>query len=216
MTFDPRLYLVTGPVPVGQTLEHVVSRSLAGGVTALQFRDKTANSCGLARQAHALAVIARPHGVPLIINDAIEVADSADGAHVGVDDVAPQQAREAWGPSALIGWSINAMSQCDDASSLAASDYVAVSPVWETASKTDTSAPLGLDGVRAVRERIPARIPVVAIGGITAANAAAVIAAGADGIAVISAICAAEDPYAAAVELREIVDEALALRRSSR
>lgn len=216
MTFDPRLYLVTGPVPLTSVLEDVVAQALAGGATAVQLRDKAADRDSLDGQTRALAVIVRSHGAALLVNDDLVAAAMADGAHVGVSDSRPQQARADLGDTALIGWSINSLSQFDDVEALGASDYVAVSPVWATPSKKDASTPLGLEGVRAVRARTPAGIPVIAIGGITAANAAEVIAAGADGIAVMSAICSADNPYAAALELREIVDAALSVRGQSR
>lgn len=216
MTFDPRLYLVTGPVPLTSDLEDVVAQALAGGATAVQLRDKTADRDSLQRQTLALAVIARSNGAALLVNDDLVAAAMADGAHVGVSDARPEKVRAELGETALIGWSINSLNQFDDVEALGASDYVAVSPVWTTPSKSDTTAPLGLEGVRAVRARTPAGIPVVAIGGITAANAAGVIAAGADGIAVMSAICSAHNPYAAALELREIVDAALSIRGQSR
>ena len=216
MTFDPRLYLVTGPVPLTSVLEDVVAQALAGGATAVQLRDKTADRDSLQRQTLALAAIARSNGAALLVNDDLVAAAMADGAHVGVSDARPEKVRAELGETALIGWSINSLNQFDDVEALGASDYVAVSPVWTTPSKSDTTAPLGLEGVRAVRARTPAGIPVVAIGGITAANAAGVIAAGADGIAVMSAICSAHNPYAAALELREIVDAALSIRGQSR
>lgn len=216
MTFDPRLYLVTGPVPAKSFLHEVVVHALAGGVTAVQLRDKSADRDNLGRQARGLADIVRSFGAPFLINDDLVAAAMADGAHVGVGDARPQQARAQLGPAALIGWSINSLDQLDDGAALSASDYVAVSPVWATPSKSDTTAPLGLDGVRAVRDRTPAGIAVVAIGGINAGNAAEVIAAGADGIAVISAICDADDPHEAALELREIVDRELSHRRDFR
>lgn len=216
MTFDPRLYLVTGPVPLLNVLEDVVAQALAGGATAVQLRDKTADRDSLERQTRALAVIARSNGAALLVNDDLVAAAMADGVHVGISDARPEQARAELGETALIGWSINSLTQFDDLEALGASDYVAVSPVWATPSKKDASTPLGLDGVRAARARTPVGIPVVAIGGITAVNAAGVIAAGADGIAVMSAICSVDNPYAAALELREIVDAALAGNEQSR
>ena len=212
MTFDPRLYLVTGPVRSDTTLDEVVAGALAGGVTALQLRDKHSERICLERQTCALAAIAQPHGVPLLINDDVEIAALADGAHVGVDDDRPENARKLLGDDAVIGWSINDLAQLDDSSALEVCDYIAVSPVWATPSKPDASAPLGLEGIRAVRART--ELPLIAIGGITATNAAEVIAAGADGIAVMSAICLAVDPEAAARELRAVVDEALSARGS--
>lgn len=210
MTFDPRLYLVTGPVRPDTTLEGVVAAALAGGVTAVQLRDKTSDRLELERRTRTLALVTERLGVPLLINDDVEVAGLADGAHVGVDDARPESARTTLGVRAVIGWSINELAQLDDADALAACDYIAVSPVWATPSKPEATRPLGLEGIRAIRARTS--MPLIAIGGINAANAAEIIAAGADGVAVMSAVCLAEDPETAARELRAIVDDALSAR----
>lgn len=215
MTFDPRLYLVTGDVPVGSSLEDVLVAALEGGITALQLRDKSSDASAVRRKSRRLAALVRPYGVPLIVNDDLDAASMADGAHVGLDDARPERVRRELGESAVIGWSINDLGQFDDAKAISACDYVAASPVWATPSKPDTSLPWGLEGVREARRRTPPGIPVVAIGGIGLTNAAEVIDAGADGIAVISAICQARDPRAAAAELRDLVDSALARRKGN-
>lgn len=212
MTFDPRLYLVTGPTRQAVDLEHVVAEALAGGVTTVQLRDKTRDRLRLERRTQALAVIAEPFAATLIVNDDIDVAGLADGVHVGVGDERPESARISLGGGAVIGWSINDLAQLDDAVALDACDYIAVSPVWATPSKPEACAPLGLEGIRAIRALTA--MPLLAIGGISASNAADVIAAGADGIAVMSAVCLAVDPRTAARELRAIVDSALSERGS--
>ena len=215
MRFDPRLYLVTGPVPSGRTIEDVVEAAVAGGVTAVQLRDKTASTAELTALARNLHAIARPYDVPVFVNDDVEAAvrSGVEGVHVGVSDAAASTARAALGPSRLVGWSINELDQIERDAEVLASDYLAASPVWSTPSKTDTPAPFELHGVRRLRDRMPPELPLVAIGGIDATNAAEVIGAGADGVAVISAICAADDPHQAAVRLREAADRALAARK---
>jgi thiamine-phosphate pyrophosphorylase len=122
-------------------------------------------------------------------------------------------ARSILGPEAIVGWSINDLAQLADRGQLDACDYVAASPVWSTPTKADAGRPLGLDGVRELAALLHGALPLVAIGGIHAGNAEDVIAAGADGVAVVSAICNARDPAAAALELRTAVDRALACRR---
>ncbi len=150
--------------------------------------------------------------MPVIVDDDVEAACTAAGVHLGARDVAPAVARSTLGPGAIIGWSIGELAQLDDDEQLAACDYVAASPVWSTPTKPDAGPPLGLAGVRALAEGLQGRLPLVAIGGIDARNAGDVIAAGADGVAVVSAICSADDPAAAAHALRAAVDRALELR----
>lgn len=213
MIFDPRLYLVTDPAY--DELADLVAAAVAGGVTCVQVRDKLADST--MRTTFVRTLRQRlPRSVAVLSNDDVDAARAGDGLHVGVDDLAPSRARSLLGPDAIIGWSINAAGQLDDAAELAACDYVAVSPVWSTPTKTDTGAPFGIEGTRTLAARLGGRMPLVAIGGIHAGNAGEVIAAGADGIALVSAICAAADPGAAAARLRMIVDDGLDARRRSR
>lgn len=204
---DPSLYLVTAPAP---GLDGVVAAAVAGGVSLVQVRDKDATTSERARVATRLRSITSPHGVPVVVDDDLEAAQAVDGVHVGPSDTSPVDARRALGSEAIVGWSIEDFAQLDDGANLAACTYVAVSPVWATPSKTDTAYPWGLDGVRRVVAALagvgsPA---VVGIGGIDAGNAGEVIAAGADGVAVISAVCGADDPGAAARTLRRAVDQA--------
>lgn len=211
---DLRLYLVTGPVPEGGDVVDVVAAAVEGGVTTVQLRDKTASREDRVRTGSRLAAQLAGTGVALLVNDDLDAARAIPGAglHVGPDDLHPARAREALGDDALIGWSLHALGQLDDAEALAACSYLAVSPVWPTPTKTDTTPPWGLDGVRRLRDAIPAHLPLVAIGGIAVDNAASVVAAGADGVCVVSAICSARDPREAARALRAEVDGALDAR----
>lgn len=207
MNVDLRLYLVTDPG--AERLEDVVAAAVRGGVTCVQVRDKQATTRALTDQARALRA-ALPAHVAVIVDDDVEAARAVDGVHVGADDVPPSVARVALGTGAVIGWSINHPDQLGDETQMAACDYVAVSPVWATATKPDATEPFGLAGVRALADLLARRLPLVAIGGIDLDRAADVVRAGADGVAVVSAICAAPDPRAAAEQLRRVVDTALA------
>lgn len=212
MTPDVRLYLVTGDVGA-RSLTDVVRAAVDGGVTMVQLRDKHAEPEALAERCAEVREALAGSGVPVLLNDDVAAADAAgSGVHVGPDDVAPDAARRRLGAEALVGWSIHRPAQLADEDRVAAADYLAASPVWRTPTKTDTTEPLGLDGVATLRSQMPPRLPLVAIGGIRADNAASVVEAGADGIAVVSAICAAVDPEAAARELRREVDRALDVR----
>lgn len=210
---DVRLYLVTGET-VGRPLADVVRAAVDGGVTLVQLRDKRADRTELAERYARLRDALAGSGVPVLLNDDADAAADvgADGMHVGPDDLAPDDARRRLGPDALIGWSIHRPEQLAEPARLAASDYLAASPVWPTPTKTDTTGPLGLNGVARLRREMPETLPLVAIGGIGPGNAASVVEAGADGVAVVSAVCAADDPESAARRLRRAVDDALDAR----
>lgn len=214
---DLRVYLVSGDTGPGRTLADVAVAAAAGGATMIQVRDKNAETDTMRNAVRSVAERLRQngHGVPVLVNDDPTAADEepAAGLHLGPDDIAPRRARQMLGSDAIIGWSIHDQHQLADHDAVAACDYLAASPVWATPSKTDTTPPLGLSGVAALRRAMPDRLGLVAIGGITETNAADVIEAGADGIAVVSAICAAEDPEQASRRLRELVDSALIRRR---
>lgn len=210
---DVRLYFVTDPV--FPDLARVAAAGVVGGVTCVQVRDKDDPDrlC-----ATSLAVRhALPSQVPVLANDDLEVAHLVDGIHVGVDDVSPVEARRVLGERAIVGWSINTVEQLDDLTALKACDYVAASPVWPTPTKPDSSPPFGLEGVRALADRLRAlghAVPLIGIGGISAGSAGTVVAAGASGVAVVSAVGAAADPAAAARGIRAEVDRALARREA--
>lgn len=205
---DLGVYFVTAE-PVGDATFDVVRAAVSGGVRVVQLRDKTGTT------AQRIAVLQRlkatlPDEVVLIVNDDVAAAAAVPGVgvHVGPDDDHPSRVRGLLGDDVMIGWSIHDRRQLDDDEALTAADYVAASPVWPTPTKIDTTAPWGLEGVRALRAALPEDLPLLGIGGINATNAADVITAGADGVAVVSAIAGAVDPEAAAAELVAIVGEA--------
>jgi len=200
-----RLHVVTDAVLCGtRGVEAVVAAATRGGATCVQLREKRLDTRTFVERARALKTLLAPLGVPLIVNDRVDVAlaAGADGVHVGQNDMAVQDVRRLM-PHALIGLSVESAVQLR-AAEHAAVDYFGVSPVFATPSKPDAAPALGLDGLRALRA-LTTR-PLVAIGGIDANNAAAVLDAGADGLAVVRALCAAADPAAAASVLRRIID----------
>jgi len=210
--FDLSLYLVTDPALVPRRdLVRVVTAAVAGGVTMVQLRDKDAGDVELVVIARELRG-ALPRSVPLIVNDrvAVALAGGVEGVQVGWADAPAAEARAAVGPDRLVGQSA---STDDEVAQLdpALLDYVGLGPFAATATKPDAGVPLGPARFTELRRRI-AR-PVVAIGGIGAANAGAAIAAGADGVAVVSAICGKADPRGAAAALRAAIDAARAGRR---
>lgn len=201
-----RLCLVTDDrLAGGRTLGDIVGAAVAGGVTMVQIREKTASTRVFLDQARALRVLLRPLGVPLIVNDRVDIALAvqADGVHVGQDDMPVATVRRLVGPGMLIGLSITADPQLDQPEAEVA-DYFGIGPIFQQATKADAAAPLGLDGL--ARLRAATRKPILAIGGIGLADAAAVRRAGADGLAVVSALMAVPDPRAAAAHLRAAMD----------
>jgi thiamine-phosphate pyrophosphorylase len=204
--FDPRLYLVTDSGLAGhRPLEEVVAAAVRGGVTAVQLREKEASTREYISLARRLKVVLTEFGVPLIINDRVDVALAAGaaGVHLGRSDMAYDDARRLLGPERVIGISIERLEQAREAE-LWDIAYIAASPVFPTPTKKDTGPAWGLEGLRRLRSASKHRI--VAIGGVNETNAAEVMAAGADGIAVVSAVMAAEDPEAAARKLKEVID----------
>lgn len=203
-----RLYLVTDQGSAGsRTIADVVAAAVQGGVTCVQLREKQLNTRDFVAQAMAMKALLQPHGIPLVINDRIDVALAcgAQGVHLGQSDMPVAQARRLLPSEVFIGWSVETMDDVARSASLPV-DYLGVSPIHATPTKTDTQKPWGLDGLRRVRSATA--LPLVAIGGIHADNARAVLSAGADGLALVSAICAAHDPRAAAAELRKLCDGA--------
>ena len=206
---DLSLYLVAGPGDTsGRPLFDVVLEAVRGGVTAVQLRWKDDAGRAFVEQARALIDALRPLGIPLIVNDRVDVAlaSGADGVHVGQDDIAPSDVRRMVGDGLLIGLSVTCIEEARRVDPRMV-DYVGLGPVFTTPSKADAAPPLGLEGVRATCDVLS--VPAIAIGGITAANATPVIATGVAGIAVVSAICGADDPRRAATELAMLVRAAL-------
>ena len=195
------LHLVTDSALCGpRGILAVVEAAVRGGVTCVQLREKSLDTRAFVERARALKAWLGPLGVPLLINDRVDVALAcgADGVHVGQNDMAPEDVRRLM-PGGLIGLSVESLAQLD-AAERAPVDYYGISPVLATRSKHDAAPALGLDGLRAIRAGT--RRPLVAIGGIDAGNAAQVMAAGADGLAVVSALCSSADPEATARDLR--------------
>jgi len=205
---DFSLYLVTDRgLSLGRETADIVRAAVAGGATCVQLREKSCGTREFVREARAVRDILAGTGVPLIINDRVDVALAvgADGVHLGQTDMLLADARRLTGPGMLIGVSAECVEDAVRAQAGGA-DYIGVSPVFATPTKTDTAPPLGLAGVAAIRAAVS--LPVVGIGGIGPANAAAVIRAGCDGIAVVSAIVSAADPERAAAELLTIIRRA--------
>jgi thiamine-phosphate pyrophosphorylase len=211
---DLRLYAIVDPQNTGgHDLIDLVRAVAAGGATVVQLRDKMNDTGRMIEEARALKAALAPFRVPLIVNDRVDVvlAAGADGVHVGQDDMSVEDARRLLGPAPFIGLSIRTAEQAA-AAPLALLDYVGIGGVYSTVSKARAKSPIGLDGLRDVVKVLRARIgnfPTCGIAGITAANAEPVIAAGADGVSVISALSHRPDPQAAARELRAVVDAAL-------
>lgn len=193
-----RLYLVTDQALCrGRTLADVAGAAVRGGATCVQLREKHLDTRDFLAQAHVLKSLLGPLGVPLVVNDRIDVALAcgADGVHLGQSDMSPDEARRLLPPAVFIGWSVETPEDVARSTALPV-DYLGVSPVFATPTKTDTKTPWGLHGLRRVREATA--LPLVAIGGIHPGNAGEVLRAGADGLAVVSALCSADDPTAAA------------------
>ena len=201
-----RVYVVTsGTVDPRRTHEEIVEAAIEGGATAVQLRAPELRDEELAALVPALADRCRRAGIPLVVNDRVDVAvaSGASGAHVGQDEDAAR-ARARLGPDRVLGISVGTPDEARTAER-AGADYLGVT-VWATDTKPD-ARPIGIDGLREVA--VATALPVVGIGGIDAGNATDVLEAGAAGIAVIGAVAAADDPVAAVRSLRDVVDRAL-------
>ena len=214
---DLRLNAIIDPERAGGHDLVALARLVArGGATLVQLRDKKSDTRPMIERARAIQAALAPLGVPFVVNDRVDVALAAraDGVHVGPDDMTPADARALLGADAIIGVSIKSVAAAE-AAPVAVFDYAGIGGVYATLSKEQDNPPIGPDGfarVAAVLRRRAPNVPLVGIAGIEAGNAGAVIAAGADGVAVISALSLAPDPAAAARALREIVDGMLAKR----
>lgn len=211
--FDLAVYLITDPVLTGvRGVLATVAEAIAGGATMVQLRDPQAKTRALVEQARAILALTRPAGVPFIVNDRVDVAlaAAADGVHVGQSDMEARDARALIGPDRIVGLSITSEADLDGAD-LSGVDYLGVGPVYPTLTKANAAPALAIGGLKRIAARTS--LPIVAIGGLHAGNAAEAVEGGADGVAVVSAICSAPDPEAAARELVGIVGEALKRRR---
>jgi len=206
------LYFVTDRGLCGdKTLADVVLQAIRGGAAYVQLREKDVTTRFFVEEALRIKALLAPFKVPLIINDRLDVALAveADGVHVGQEDMPYEIARKLLGSRAIIGLSVETWEDVERAQGLDV-DYLGVSPVFATPTKTDTKEPWGREGLSRIRAF--SRHPLVGIGGLNASNAEAVVMAGANSVAVVSAICAAPDPFTASRELTEIIRAALAKR----
>lgn len=211
---DLRLYVITDRALARCSHEEQVAQAIAGGATTVQLRDKSLPTEALVAIGRRLRRLTREAGVLFLVNDLPEVASTcdADGVHLGQADGALAWARARLGPGRVIGRSVDTVAEAVQAEREGAT-YVSLGPIFPTRTKPDAGPVVGLEGLRRVVQAV--RIPVVAIGGIDAGNAAEVIAAGAAGVAVIRAVVGQADIAAAARALRAEVDAALARRRGA-
>ncbi|WP_308639763.1 thiamine phosphate synthase [Paenibacillus silvisoli] len=207
-----QVYFITGSNNCLKDPLHVLEEAIKGGITLFQFREKGSGALsGDAMQelAYEMRQLCRRHGVPFVVNDDVELALAidADGVHVGQEDEAAAEVRRRIG-SRLLGVSAYNRAEAEAAIRCGA-DYLGVGPLFATTTKEDAKSASGLHVLKELRD-IGIRIPIVGIGGITAANAGDVIRSGADGVSVITAISHAEQPADAARELLQAVHIAAA------
>jgi thiamine-phosphate pyrophosphorylase len=221
MTIDLRLNAIVDPERAnGRDLAELARLCAEGGATLVQLRDKVNETRVMVEEARAIKHALAPFAVPFVVNDRVDVALAigADGAHLGPDDMAPADARRLLGPGAIIGLSVKNVAEAE-AAPIGLIDYVGSGGVYVTLSKQQKNPPIGPAGLGRIIAVLHGRageqnkdLPICGIAGIDESNAAEVIAAGADGVAVISALSLAPDPAAAARALRQVVDAMLAKR----
>ncbi|MCC8062352.1 MAG: thiamine phosphate synthase [Rikenellaceae bacterium] len=202
------LYLVTDrSLSLGRSLLDIVSAAIRGGVTMVQLREKECSTREFVALGRAVHDLLHSAGIPLIINDRSDIARviGAEGLHIGQHDMEYADARHLLGPEAIIGLSVENEEQARACLSLDGLDYIGASPVFSTPTKTDTAPALGLEGLRRVRNIVGTALPMVAIGGIKLSNIQDIIHSGADGVAVVSAICSAQNPTEATASLLDAV-----------
>ena len=208
--FDLSVYGILDPErSLSRDLAELAVQAIKGGATFLQLRNKHGGTRELVAQARAILSATHRSGVPLVINDRVDVAlvTRAHGVHIGEDDMAPQDARELLGPEAIVGVTIHSVEEAM-AAPVEMADYFGVGGVYQTASKINRHGPIGPDGLGEIADALRSRKPgaqVVGIAGIDHGNAAEVVAAGADGVAVISTLFMADDVEAATAKLAATV-----------
>jgi thiamine-phosphate pyrophosphorylase len=191
-SFSSKVYAITDRRLSGLSITEQVSQLIAGGARLIQIRDKELSAAELFREAEASINLAQESGAQIIINDRADLAYAlkAHGVHLGQEDLPPQAARQLLGPDAIVGFSTHTLEQVHAARSQPVS-YIAFGPVFPTMTKKNPDPVVGVDAIRRVKEIVGDK-PLVAIGGITAANAPSVISAGADAVAMIAALCGRE------------------------
>ncbi|MCQ2209393.1 MAG: thiamine phosphate synthase [Paludibacteraceae bacterium] len=203
--FDLSLYLVTDrPLAGERDIEWIVEEAVKGGATIVQLREKDCSTSTFVDLARRLKERLINYNIPLIINDRIDIALAVDaeGVHIGQSDMPYDIARQLLGPDKIIGLSVENMEEVEKANLLDV-DYIGISPVFSTPTKTDTAQPFGLDGTREAMKISNHR--AVAIGGMNQETIEDVMKCGVEGVAVVSAIVAAQSPYNAAIKLKEII-----------
>lgn len=192
--FLPKLYPITDMRLSGLAHAAQIARLCDGGARFVQLREKHLAPREFYREAQAALAVARERGAQLIINDRADIALAlqADGVHLGQDDLDPAAARRLLGENFIVGYSTHSIAQAIEAARLPV-DYIAIGPIFATQTKENPDPIVGLEGLRQVRDSIKPSIPLVAIGGITETTARAALDAGADSVALISALLAAPD-----------------------
>ncbi|KEQ08378.1 thiamine phosphate synthase [Pseudorhizobium pelagicum] len=207
-SFDLSLYLVLDPDLCREIgMVETARLAVAGGTTMVQLRDKSADTATMIETGRALQLALAGTGIPLIINDDVEAAIvlGAEGVHVGQSDLAAAAARRRIPDTMILGVSVETeeLARQVDAGLV---DYVGIGPVFATGTKPDHKTPIGFDGLARIVAAAP--VPAVAIGGLKQGHAVPVLAAGAHGLAVVSAICGQPDPETAARSLAREIEEA--------
>lgn len=198
------------------SLPELAALAAHNGATIIQYRDKTASTRQMIDQARAIVEALKGTGVPLVINDRVDVAmaTGADGVHLGADDMDADTARRLLGPDAIIGLTVKSMADARHVAQ-APADYACIGGVFETTSKVNPDTPVGLAGLKQIRTYLRDErpdLPVGAIAGITLERVPDVIAAGADGVALISALFRTDDIATTAKAFRNAVDDAIGAR----
>jgi thiamine-phosphate pyrophosphorylase len=199
------LYVITDSrLGLGRSVVQQAAAAIAGGADVIQLREPTMPTSDLVGVGRALRALTRQTGTIFIVNNRVDVAVvvDADGVHLGQDDLRPRDARSVLGPDRIIGVSAGNAREYELVLEQGA-DYIGVGPVYPTGSKADAGSAIGPEGIAAMRALTD--LPIVAIGGLSKSNVAPVIAAGADGVAVISAVVAQTDIADAARELRDVI-----------
>lgn len=212
---DLTLYLVLDPDLCGGAdgMVETAAAAARGGCTIVQLRAPRWKKRQMAECGLALLEVLKPFGIPLIVDDHVDVAMAirAQGVHIGQKDLPPEMTRALLGADAIVGWSVSNASELEASRRLASDgviDYLGIGPIATTSTKPDAAAPLGIEGFATLAARLPC--PAVAIGSVNAGNAPALARAGADGIAVVSAICGQPDPRLATERLLAAFRQGLA------
>lgn len=206
------LYFVTDRGLCGKkSLEEVVIQAVKGGAAYVQLREKDVSTRFFVEEAKRVKKLLEPYKMPLIINDRVDIALACDaeGVHIGQEDMPYEIVRKLMGQKAIIGLSVETWEDVE-VSQKTDVNYIGVSPIFSTPTKTDTKGAWGLNGLAKIK--VFSRHPLVAIGGINESNVREVVKAGADCIAVVSAICAVPDPEAATRRINDIINSALTER----